>query len=86
MIVKKVPGIPQYREGESLILEVSYTVDRYDEYEIDQIVDTEDGTDVTDYFGYDEVIAHAIDEDMLDIGPDPDEKYDERREERYGNY
>jgi hypothetical protein len=86
MIVKKVPGIPQYREGESLILEVSYTVDRYDEYEIDQIVDTEDGTDVTVLFFDNDWVIEAIEDDMLDIGPDPDEKYDERREERYGNY
>lgn len=86
MIVKRVTGTDQYRPKEMLILDVSYTADRHGEYEIDQIVDTEDGTDVTDYFEYDEVIAHAIEEDMLEMGPDPDEKYDERREERYGNY
>ena len=51
---------------EMLILDPSYTADRHGEYDIDQIVDTEDGTDVTDYFGYDEVIAHAIEEDMLE--------------------
>ncbi len=79
MIVKRVPGTDQYRPKVMLILDVSYTADRHGEYEIDQIVDTEDGTDVTDYFEYDEVIAHAIEEDMLDIGPDPDEAYEDKR-------
>ena len=79
MIVKRVPGTDQYRPKEMLILDVSYTADRHGEYEIDQIVDTEDGTDVTVYFGNDEAIAHAIEEDMLDIGPDPDEAYEHKR-------
>ena len=52
MIVKRVPGTDQYRPKEMLILDVSYTTDRHGDYDIDQIVDTEDGTDVTDYFGY----------------------------------
>ena len=73
MIVKRVPGTDQYRPNEMLILDVSHTADRHGDYDIDQIVDTEDGTDVTDYFGYDEVIAHAIEHIFLDIGPDPDE-------------
>lgn len=86
MIVKRATGTDQYRPKEMLILDVSYTADRHGEYEIDKIVDTEDGTDVTVLFFDNDWVIEAIEDDMLDIGPDPDEKYDERREERYGNY
>jgi hypothetical protein len=78
MIVKDVPGLPNYRPGERIDLDVDYKI-YGDEFEVLSIRDVDDNTDVTSLYWDHPHVTEDIYEDMEQYNePDPDRKYDDR--------